>query len=193
MPPEFSAADAERVRAGHPIWHAVIDLKYGEFEMKRLARAAVNGKLARVRELCDWHADIEAMDADGWTPLMFASAHDHVDIIRELLGRGANIETVDVHNESSLCGASLCGHLGAVHELLARGADIEAANVDGRTPLFAASWIGQVDVVRALLAAGANKRHVDDNGDTANVLAGAHDDAPPGSREAILSLLDAAP
>jgi hypothetical protein len=65
VPPGLSAADAARVRAEYPIWRSVIDVKYGPSHMTRLMWAVRNGKLALVRELCDWHADMEAADRDG--------------------------------------------------------------------------------------------------------------------------------
>jgi ankyrin repeat protein len=76
-----------------------------------------------------------------------------------------------------------------VRELLACGANVNAAANSGATPLIQASWRGHVEVVRALLSAGADKHLMLHNGATATSLAGTKDDAPPGSRAAILALL----
>ena len=51
--------------------------------------AAYKGDLLRVRELCDWHADVEAADKHGFMPLWWASFFGHLDVVRELLVRGA--------------------------------------------------------------------------------------------------------
>ena len=225
IPAGLSAADADRVRRDHPLWQAIIDLKHGKYSMTRLGRAAYKGKLSRVRELCDWRADIEAADKDGrtplfnasysghhdvvrelldhganveaaangWTSLLIASHFGHLDVVRELLTRGAIIEAATNDGDTSLYVAGEFGHLDVVRELLYRGANVNASANTGATPLIQASWLGNVEVVRALLIAGADKRLMKHNGATAASLAGTDDDAPPGSRAAILALLAAAP
>jgi hypothetical protein len=65
IPAGLSAADADRVRRDHPLWQAIIDLEHGEDKETRLFRAARKGNLSRVRELCDWRADVEAADKNG--------------------------------------------------------------------------------------------------------------------------------
>ena len=71
IPAGLSASDADRVRRDHPLWQAVINLKHKHVwrVATRLGWAAINGQLARVRELCDWRADIEAAEKYGRTPL----------------------------------------------------------------------------------------------------------------------------
>jgi ankyrin repeat protein len=194
IPAWLSAADADRVRRDHPLWQAIIDLKQGKYSMTRLSWAAYKGKLSRVRELCDWHANVEAADKEGRTPLRFASCSSHLDVVRELLARGANIEAAMNDGATSLYVASQCGNTDVVRELLARGANVEVVTIgSGFTPLIMASCFGHVDVVRALLAAGASKRHVLNNGVTATSLAGAAPDVKPAAKAAVLALLAAAP
>jgi hypothetical protein len=191
IPPGLSAADADRVRRDHPLWQAIIDLKHGKYKETRLGRAALDGHLARARELCDWRANIEAADKDSRTPLWNASSFSHQKIVCELLARGAIIEAATNHGATSLIIASQEGYLDVVRELLARGANINASANDRSTPLIQASWSGHVEVVRALLAAGADKRLVMNSGATATSLAGTDLNAPLGSRTAILALLAA--
>jgi len=168
IPAGLSAADADRVRRDHPLWQAIIDLKHGWRQRTRLAHAAAKGDLARVRELCDWRADVEAQAGTenyfgpGFgKPLHCASEIGRVDIVRELLARGANIN---------------------------------AADKFGKTPLIVASARGQIEVVRALLAAGADKHLMDRRGATAASQAGnAYVYPYVPVRDAILALLAAAP
>ena len=84
IPAVLSAADADRVRRDHPLWQAIIDLKQtkGYWKETRLGSAARHGHLARVRELCDWRADIEATDFHKSTPLIHASYICHLAIVR---------------------------------------------------------------------------------------------------------------
>ena len=160
IPARLSAADADRVRRDHPLWQAIINVKHGGNKDTRLSSAARHGHLARVRELCDWRADIEAADNHGRTPLIRASMHGSLEVVRELLSRGANTN---------------------------------AMSCDGLTALLWSSAFGRVEVVRALLAVGGDKHHVNNAGNTATYLAGISAYAPPGSRDAILTLLAAAP
>ena len=193
VPAGLSASDADRVRGDHPLWQAIIDLRHGWLKETRLGMASRRGHLARVRELCDWRADIEAADKNGSTPLWWASHFGHLDIVRELLGRGANVEASQ-GGSTSLYGASYHGHLDIVRELLASGANVIAACNSGWTPLMSSSCSGHVEVVRAMLAAGADKHHVANNGvDTAASLAGIAYNSTPATCTAILALLAAAP
>ena len=191
IPAGLGAADADRVRRDHPLWQAIIDLGHGKRKQTRLAMAVQHGSLARVRELCDWRAQVDAVDSGGWTPLFWASIKCITDVVRELLARGANIEATIKSGWTSLHAASLGGKLAVVRELLAHGADPNTANIYGETPLIGSSRNGRVEVVRALLAAGADKHHADVTGDTAASVAGGH--YAPHSRAAILALLAAAP
>jgi hypothetical protein len=193
VPAGLSEADAARVRGGHPIWPRIINLKHGEHKETRLSWAAREGKLSRVRELCEWRAVVEEADKYGRTPLYDASERGHLAVVRELLARGANIEAADKEGFTSLLIASEYGRLDVVRELLARGANANAAFDTGATPLIMASYCGHVDVVRALLAAGADKHHVDNDGDTASSCAGDAAGVKPKAKAAVLALLAAAP
>jgi hypothetical protein len=123
IPAGLSAADADRVRRDHPLWQAIIDLKHGARKGTRLCWAARCGDLARVRELCDWRADIEATDYYSYTPLIYASDQDHLDVVRELLSRGANSRAADRYGWTVLIHSSFFGHVEVVRMLLAAGAD----------------------------------------------------------------------
>jgi hypothetical protein len=72
IPARLSAADADRVRRDHPLWQAIINLRHGKWKETRLSWAAREGKLSRVRELCDWRAGVDEADKDGRTPLYCA-------------------------------------------------------------------------------------------------------------------------
>jgi Ankyrin repeats (many copies) len=143
VPPGLSAADADRVRAGHPIWPHVIDLRYGGSQWARLMCAVHTGNLARVRELCDWRADVEAADRTGYTPLIWASLRGHLDVVRELLARGAVVNATVDSGWTPLIYASYYGIVEVVRALLAAGADKRRVTDVGDT---AASLAGQHDL-----------------------------------------------
>ena len=150
----LSAYDADRVRRDHPLWQAIIDIGHGGsvWKMTQLGWAAYYGHLARVRELCDWCADIEAADKDGRTPLWWASNRGHLDIVRELLSRGANVNAARDSGRTPLMSSSCWGHADVVRALLAAGADKRHVANNGDTAVSLAD-VSHRTAILALLAA----------------------------------------
>jgi hypothetical protein len=134
IPAGLSAADADRVRCDHPLWQAIIDLRHGGWKQTRLALAARHGSLARVRELCEWRADVEAVDMFGWTPLFWASSlGGKLAVVRELLARGADPNTVTIYGKTPLIESSRSGQVEVVRALLDAGADKRHVANNGET------------------------------------------------------------
>ncbi len=143
---------------------------------------ACSGRMVRL--LLAAGADIEAVDADGRTPLMNASGY-HFPLIEALLQAGADVNawndegSVLSHfcgmSEEVACllyaaGARYCadspgdvasavrnGFVFWLKDLIADGADILHPVEDGRTPLQIAAWSGRSGeaALQLLLSAGA--------------------------------------
>ena len=153
IPAGLSASDADRVRRDHPLWQAIIDLRHGRLKRTRLSLAASYGDLARLRELCDWRADVGAQSASGWTALLYASNMGLDEgCVRELITRGANVNAIGVTSKwTPLLLACLSGHAHIVRLLLTAGAD--KRHVDslfGRTARDWAATRGHADIVALL-------------------------------------------
>jgi hypothetical protein len=160
IPAGLSAADADRVRRDHPLWQAIINLKQtkGYWKDTRLVWAVRCGHLARVRELCDWRADIEATDCNNRTPLHSARYNGNHEVVRELLSRGANTNAADCNGHTALILSIFHGHVEVVRMLLAAGADKHYVSRDGLTATSIAtpanfSYPGSRAAILALLAA----------------------------------------
>jgi hypothetical protein len=155
IPAGLSAADADRVRRDHPLWQAIIDLKHGAFKRTRLGSAARSGRLARVRELCDWRADIEATDCYNHTPLMTASIYGNLEVVCELLSHGANVNAASIYGYTALMLSSINGNIEVVRALLAAGAEKHHVNASGDTAAAVArnGPPGSRAAILALLAA----------------------------------------
>ena len=155
VPAGLSAADAERVRAGHPLWRAIIDLPYGGLKRTRLMYAVNNNKLACLRSLCDWHADLEVRDAYCRTALHHASFSGHTDCVRELIARGADVNAATNFGDTPLMAASWFNRIDAVRLLLAAGADKRRVDAQGRNAHYwACGYSGDnAAAIRALLDA----------------------------------------
>lgn len=55
-------------------------------------RAAEAGDVRQLRRLIENGADINAADAQGWTPLMRAAKNHHLKAVAELITAGANLQ-----------------------------------------------------------------------------------------------------
>ncbi|MBU9766950.1 ankyrin repeat domain-containing protein [Mycobacterium sp. TNTM28] len=101
-------------------------------------RKANEYKVSNVSRLLAEGADVNAADAQGFTPLLFAAASDSVDVVRLLLDAGADIEAANDKGETPLYKAVRNTTRGAVpitQLLLKRGANPNAQLANGSSPL----------------------------------------------------------
>lgn len=109
-------------------------------------------------------ADLNARNADGYTPLQRAVETDMKRVAQALIARGADVRARTKNDETAL-------HLAALHPepdftdiLLAAGADPLARNADGESALFWAVLSGHIVVAQRLLARGADPNATDRKG-----------------------------
>src|SRR5262245_11254954 len=83
-------------------------------------------------------SDINALDARGWTPLMYATQlHADAESIKAILDAGANARARSRTNDTILMIAATAQRPTAewISALIAAGADVNAQDRDGRTAL----------------------------------------------------------
>eukprot|EP01043_Picozoa_sp_COSAG02_P064852 COSAG02_NODE_9607_length_2162_cov_4.068996_3_plen_320_part_01 len=90
------------------------------------------------------------------TPLHFAAAWDHREVVDTLLSRGAFLDETNHAGATALHKACEYGAENAAAELLQRGASCLLVDSLGRTPLHVATKHNASTVVLQLLAAGAD-------------------------------------
>ena len=151
--------------------------------------AAVRAKgeeLAEARLSAGLLAELHIQTKSADSLLLFAVAHDLVDVARLALRRGANTdatdgkareddeESDDYYNHydndkvvgaknTALIIAASSGSIECLRLLLEKGANIHYANVAGDIPLSAAAQMGEADCVRALLEAHSIDGKIDGN------------------------------
>ena len=101
--------------------------------------ANAGGPIDGVRAAMLGHANINATDTNGYTPLMIATLKDkdgsHTDIIIELLAHGADPNIVDATGYTPLHIAVMKKNKNVVKELLKRRAKADVKSISGSTAL----------------------------------------------------------
>jgi Ankyrin repeats (3 copies) len=145
-----------------------------------LRRAAGEGNVARVKQLLEAGADVNAANRYGGTALSYACDHGHLEVVKLLLEKGADPKAQDTfYNATPLSWAAMKGHVEITRLLLDKvGQGDEQAlmmGVGGDNPalvkmilergkagpealsgaLVAATQEGQTEIVDMLKAAGA--------------------------------------
>lgn len=131
-----------------------------------LFTAIRRGNYSIVKLLLEHGAELESMDADGWTPLGYATSLHHHSIIKLLLEHGADIEGRTSDGRTALGCAAVCGHNLVAGLLLELGAEVDAKDPGGGSPLLNAAVFGHGAVARLLLENNAVVDLPDNHGRT---------------------------
>lgn len=144
-----------------------------EYGRTTLHLAALSGEIAKPGEnekiiltLLNCGANIDAIDADGRTPLLCAMQVRNKEAVIVLLERGANIHITWAGDHSALHSAAAWGNKDVVFKLLDMGADINAINDQGKSVLhyavrrrvFSESEPNTEVLVQELLKRGADRQ-----------------------------------
>lgn len=111
--------------------------------------------------------NVNAAQADGFTPLMLTSQQGHIAIVKLLIDNGANVKAVakGLKNITALHQACQNGHTDISELLIDKDADVNAIRTDGFTPLMFAACYGYLTTVKLLLKNHANV-HAERNNDS---------------------------
>jgi uncharacterized protein len=116
--------------------------------VKRRDHTAVAGLIGK-------HADVNAAQPDGATPLAWAVHLGERQTAEALLAAGAKVNTPDEYGETPLTLACANGDAALVEKLLKAGAEANVARWDGETALMIGAGAGNAEVVKLLIARGA--------------------------------------
>ena len=121
----------------------------------KLADAVQNQDIAAVRSLLAHHADANAAQGDGMTPLLWAAHNDDLESAKLLLHAGANVKAVNRYGVSAMTEAATNADAEMLELLLKAGADANTSLPEGDTALMLAARTGNVPAVTVLLDHGA--------------------------------------
>jgi len=126
---------------------------------RQLLDACRDGKVEEAKSLMTNGAPFTT-DWLGASPLHFAAANGHGEVIDVLLRAGVSRDTRTKVERTPLHVAAQEGHLDIVNMLLTHGADVDAKDILKMTPLHWAVERGYLDVVEALLNHGADAQEI---------------------------------
>jgi ankyrin repeat protein len=117
-----------------------------------------------VDHLLEQGANINAIDAERWTPLHHAISKKDGTIARILIEKGANVKAKNTEKETPLHCAAASGLDDIAELLLDKGAVIGAVTNTKRTPLHYSTSAGHLVVSQLLIRRGASSKAKDKDG-----------------------------
>lgn len=100
--------------------------------------------------------DVNTPEADGSTPLLWATYKVDHDLVRALLRAGAKPNVTNKYGSTPLAEAVKLGDVELVRMLLDAKADPNSPNQDGQTALMLATAIGSLPIAQQLISHGAD-------------------------------------
>ncbi len=127
-----------------------------------LHHAAEHNQVGAIELLVKEAANVDAKDADGWTPLLLAAVEGHGSAVEALCASGADVSLrvkthfcVEHDDYSALDLASFYGWTGVMKTLIAYRSDVNALSWKGYSSLHKAAEGGEVAAIDVLVEAGA--------------------------------------
>lgn len=134
--------------------------------------AAFNGNLALVEKIVSAGIEIDSLDDEGRTPLMYAAFNGHTAIVKVLVKNGAEVNKPDPNKRTALMFAASGPFPETVLFLLEQGANPNLTDVPEKyTALMYAAAEGNIENVKILLNYKADPDILDVDGDDASTFA----------------------
>ncbi len=100
-------------------------------------------------------AEVNAREADGSTPLLWAAYQGDAARAAELIKAGADVQAGNRYGATPMSEAARRGDTEILRLLLKAGADPESPNAEGQTSLMAVARTGNIEAAQLLLQHGA--------------------------------------
>lgn len=105
------------------------------------------------------HVNINGVDNQGHTYLMYAAAKGDLAAVELLLKHGASVNTRNNEGLTALMYAIMVERVDVVKLLIAYGANVNTGNIDVLSPIQVAMHIKNMDIIKILLATSINLNH----------------------------------
>ena len=134
-----------------------VPLKNSLLEVCALSPQGKAPDLDVMRLLLDAGAHVDAVDQNGWTPLLQLASKGFAVQARLLLERGANVHHRDVNDWTPMVAAACFGHVDVAQVLMEFGADIEMVTQAGKTAEDLAAMYGHRGLMDAIRSERARR------------------------------------
>ena len=146
------------------LWLSVLLPYVGQaWETTELYKLVESGAPETLLEHPEIRKNVDWVDAQGRTALMYAAEVGRVDMLEALLAFRADVEMRDSYGQTAIFYAAIFSAFSekglreeTVPFLVAAGADIDARDSEGQTPLHVTAKLHDIRAVRALIEAGAD-------------------------------------
>ncbi|GFS21842.1 histone-lysine N-methyltransferase EHMT2 [Elysia marginata] len=129
----------------------------GEDGMTSLHYAAKAGHIDIVQYILSTERlDVNIEDDGGWTPIIWATESQLLDVVKFLIKHGGDPSKKDNEENTGLHWAAFSGSLDISEVFLDLGCELDSPNEHGDRPLHIAARQDHYDIVVLLLARGAN-------------------------------------
>ncbi len=128
-------------------------------------RSACNGNLKRVDSLLQT-ADINVLDKNGRTPLLYATGCRRDSVFNYLISKGADVNVGDKNGLHPILFAVQFGKDNFVDALLDKKANLNVIGQDGNSPLHKAVLQGNFGITQKLIMANADLNGKNKRGNT---------------------------
>ena len=118
--------------------------------------AATNGQIGVIHTLVELGADVNNVDPNGVSALLFAIRAGHVGSVQALAEHGADVNTSDSNGDTPVLVASEKNLIAVIKMLVKFGANLNLLNVFGFTPVHIACAKGHTEVITTLAELGAD-------------------------------------
>ncbi|MDG1852380.1 MAG: ankyrin repeat domain-containing protein, partial [Gammaproteobacteria bacterium] len=126
------------------------------FAQSNLADLVAAGNLDQALLMIDQGADVNALQSDGTSALLYAIYQDDLELVTALVNAGADVNQRNEYGANTMSEAAMSGNTEILRVLLANGADANLANLEGETPLMVVARTGNVPAAELLLEYGAD-------------------------------------
>ncbi len=121
-----------------------------------LVDVVAEGNRAHALDMIEQGVDVNTLQSDGSSALLYAIYQDDLELVRALVDAGAQINQRNEYGASTMGEAAMLGNLDILTILLSNGADANLSNLEGEAPLMVVARAGNVPAAELLLQYGAD-------------------------------------
>lgn len=132
-----------------------------------LSTASIDNLLPKAISLVENGAEVDHIEYDGNTAVMFAAEYNNLDMIEYLVSKGADLNRENYEKSTALTLAAEFGHFKVIEYLIKAKVNLNHVDKFGRTALMIAASFGYTNIVVALLENGSDYKYKNKFGETA--------------------------